>query len=66
MVYSLSIFSGCSADGSVPGSGPGGRVFKSRHSDQIFFWREVNCCEAVTSFFQRKEVIDVWILGHKR
>ena len=27
--------SGCSAAGSAPGSGPGSRGFKSRHSDQI-------------------------------
>ena len=27
--------SGCSADGSVLGSGPRGRGFKSRHSDHV-------------------------------
>ena len=35
IVYNIQALSGCSADGSVLGSGPRGRGFKSRHSDQI-------------------------------
>ena len=33
IVYNIQALSGCSADGSVLGSGPRGRGFKSRHSD---------------------------------
>lgn len=33
IVYNIQALSGCSADGSVLGSGPRGREFKSRHSD---------------------------------
>ena len=35
IVYNIQALSGCSADGSVLGSGPRGREFKSRHSDHI-------------------------------
>ena len=35
IVYNIQALSGCSADGSVLGSGPRGRGFKSRHSDQL-------------------------------
>ena len=34
IVYNIQALSGCSADGSVLGSGPRGRGFKSRCSDQ--------------------------------
>ena len=35
IVYNIQALSGCSADGSVLGSGPRGRGFKSRHSDHL-------------------------------
>ena len=35
IVYNIQALSGCSADGSVLGSGPRGREFKSRHSDHL-------------------------------
>lgn len=35
IVYNIQALSGCSADGSVLGSGPRGREFKSRHSDHV-------------------------------
>ena len=35
IVYNIQALSGCSADGSVLGSGPRGRGFKSRHSDHM-------------------------------
>ena len=57
-VVAAVFFSGCSADGSALGSGPRGRGFESRHSDQktfqlwlegLFLFRTQKVCGAATT-----------------